>query len=289
MELFALLVALGIYVVRGGGAPVQQDDWFHKLQGVLAARLSGSGSQIGSVLLPAVAVQCVYLWAGHGLHGLLQFALLVVVLLFSLGRGNLGAAVVEYLERWSRGDFQAAHELVQQEVMAANGCESGVEDPAALHTLVRGRLYYRSFERLFAVIFWFILGGPAAAFAYRLALLEEKKALVGTPETNGGRLALRHWIEWVPARLLALSFALVGDFDACLRRWREVLDNTRLEAVDVLESCGSAALDLQPPAADESPQVLIARGAAELDGVEVLHRRALVVWLVIIALLTMIG
>ena len=288
MELFALLVALGIHVVRGGGAPVQQDDWFHRLQGLLAARFSGSGLQVGSVLLPAVVVQCVYLWAGHGLHGLLQFALLVVVLLFSLGRGNLGAAVVEYLERWSRGDFQAAHELVQQEAMAASGRESGVEDPAALHTLVRGRLYYRSFERLFPVIFWFILAGPAAALACRLVLLEEQNSRVGTPENDGGRLALRHWIEWVPARLLALSFALVGDFDACLRRWREALDNTRLEAVDVLEACGSAALDLQPPVADESLEALIARGAAEVESVAVLHRRALVVWLVIIALLAMI-
>ena len=281
MEFLALMVALGVYAYRGDGAPVQNDAWHRSFRGVLAAWMSGQGLGIAAIALPVVLLQFFYLWVGGVLGGLIEFLLLVGVLVYSLGRGNLSAAVAEYLERWSRGDFQAAHQLLMDDPDASS--LEPVDNPSALHTAARRRLYYRSFERLYAVVFWFVLGGPAAAFAYRLAWLQ--KDVAGREAATPEGFPLLDWLEWIPARLLALSFALVGDFDACLRRWRGLFSGSALAAVDVLESCGNAALGLQETAVAETPEQLVARGAAEIESVQVLHRRALVVWLVVVAFL----
>jgi len=284
VEFLALVVALAIYAWRGDGAPVQQDGWYGSLQQFLASWMSGRGLQIAGVILPVLLLEVLYLVLGGVLGGLPEFALLVAVLLYSLGRGNLGMAVAAYLERWSRGDFQAAHEVLMES--PAVDSSEGIDDPLSLHAAARRRLYYRAFERVYAVVFWFVLGGPAAALAYRLAWLqEETPASPAAPD----RLPLRAWLEWIPARLLALSFALVGDFDACLRRWRELFSESNAAAVDVLESCGNAALGTREPVTAESQEQLVARGAADIESVQVLHRRAMVVWLVVVALLAMIG
>jgi membrane protein required for beta-lactamase induction len=97
------------------------------------------------------------------------------------------------------------------------------------------------------------------------------------------------WMDWVPSRLLAVSYALVGDFDACLYRWRAALDDRALGAPVVLEDCGNAALRIGDGADEETRESLIARGASELESIVVLHRRALLVWLVVIALVSMVG
>jgi membrane protein required for beta-lactamase induction len=116
----------------------------------------------------------------------------------------------------------------------------------------------------------------------------EAAATVVPPAVHGG-LPLMFWMDWVPARLLAVSYALVGDFDACLYRWRAALDDRALVAPAVLEDCGNAALHIGYAPAEETRESLISRGAAELESVVVLHRRALLVWLVVIALVSMIG
>ncbi|MBK6281218.1 MAG: regulatory signaling modulator protein AmpE [Gammaproteobacteria bacterium] len=100
--------------------------------------------------------------------------------------------------------------------------------------------------------------------------------------------ALLRWIEWLPARLAGISFALVGDFDACLYAWQRVLSETRLATAEALERCGNAALNFAAPQAEEGADALIARGSRELQAIENLNGRALLVWLAIIAALAMI-
>ena len=287
MELLAILIALGLFGLWGSGGPVQRDGWFVALHRGLAGWLGGGVLRVTAVILPSLAVGLLHLWVRDALYGLASLLLLVVVLLYAFGRGNLGVATADYLERWSRGDFQAAYQLLRATGDAPGDAEP-VAVPRELHALARSRYYYAAFERRFAVLFWFLVLGPAGAMAYRLAALESAQARpTDTPATG---LALVHWLDWLPVRLLGISYALVGDFDAGLDRWRTLLDDTRTPAAAVLEACGNAAQRLgadAPP--DEPVESLIARGAAELESIEVLHRRALLVWMVVIALLVMAG
>lgn len=284
MELLAILIALVFYAVRGSGEPLQRDGWFAGWHGGLAGLLGGTPLQLVVVLAPAGVVMLLYGSIDDAAYGIPALVLLVVALIYSFGRGDLGAALEDYLERWSRRDFQAAFEQLEQGAPPL-GDEGGVIDPAELHLHARRRLYYRAFERLFAVLFWFVLLGPGGAVLYRLVALEQEKA--GAAD---GRLALLHWMDWLPSRLLGISFALVGDFDATLYRWQESLGDPEREAVVVLEGCGNAALRIGGARdGDESVEALVERGATELESIQNLNHRALAVWLVLIALLAMIG
>jgi AmpE protein len=282
VELLAILIALALFGLWGGGGAIQQDGWFTAFHQWLSRWSSGAALQLAAVLLPAAAIGLLHGWVDSMLFGLPSLALLVLVLLYSFGRGNLGATVAEYLERWSRGDFQAAWTQLDAGAVPGDGT---VSQPAELHAIARRRYYYRAFERLFAVLFWFVTLGPAGAVAYRLAALESERA--GERERT---LPLLLWIEWIPVRLLGISYALVGDFDACIHRWHTLLDDGHTSADVALENCGNAALRLDTlDVSAESPEALIARGAREIESIEVLHRRALLVWMVIIAMLVMIA
>lgn len=290
MEFLAILIALALLQVWGSGGPVQRDAWFLAFRRWLGSRIDGLARQLGVVLLPGIAVVVLQAWLGGVAYGLAELALFVLVLLYSLGRGDLGSAITEYLQRWGRGDFQAAFEQLQDEgrEAVAGVVETDVPDPQALHARARRRLYYRSFERLFAVLFWFVVLGPAGALVYRLAALD--RAMVRAEASGEAQgLALVHWLDWLPVRLAGLGFALVADFDACTEAWRRLADDVQADAGEVLECSGNAALQfVDPDPAEETQEALIARGTRQIVAIEGLQRRALLVWLAVIALLVMI-
>jgi len=325
VEFLAVLVALGILQLNGNG-PLQRDRWYAVYRSWIAARIGGIPRQAVLIIVPVIGVLLLQRAVSGRLFGLAELALFVLVLLYALGRGNLAAALTDYLQRWSRGDFQAAFQQLSTESASHLPEHDVVAHPQGLHELARRRLYYRHFERLFAVLFWFVALGPAGALAYRIAVLENEAsrrdaglpaepasaavvepvgaavddapvqaAMDAAPEGRpaatpavSGNGTLLHWIEWLPARLAGISFALVGDFDACLYAWQRVIGEARTATEEVLERCGNAALAFAAPAAEEGTDALIARGSRELQAIENLNSRALLVWLVIIAFLVMI-
>ena len=290
MEFLAILIALALLQVWGSGGPVQRDAWFLEYRRWFGARAGGVTRQLGVVLLPGVVLAMLQAWLGGVAYGLAELALFVLVLLYSLGRGDLGTAITEYLKRWGRGDFQAAFEQLQDEGSEAvvASVEADVPDPRTLHMHARRHLYYRSFERLFAVLFWFVVLGPAGALVYRLAALDQARLRLEAPDDEQG-LALVHWFDWLPVRLAGLGFALVADFDACIRAWRRRASDVHADAAEVLECSGNAALQFaDPEPAEETQEALIARGMQQIVAIEGLQRRALLVWMAVIAMLVMI-
>jgi adenosylcobinamide-phosphate synthase len=84
-------------------------------------------------------------------------------------------------------------------------------------------------RHVFGVFFWYLLlPGPIGPVVYRLADLLSRRwnerPADGLPADSFGRFALRAFavIDWLPARLSALGFAIVGDFEGALYCWRRV-------------------------------------------------------------------
>jgi cobalamin biosynthesis protein CobD/CbiB len=79
-------------------------------------------------------------------------------------------------------------------------------------------------RQMFSVLFWFVLLGPAGAVLYRLAsVLNYKWGELDQAEAGDfGQFASRvfGWIDWLPVRLSAISFAVVGDFEDAMYCWR---------------------------------------------------------------------
>lgn len=287
MEFLTILIVLGLVQLWGSGGPLQRDDWFYRW-GEIAGDLAGKpGLKLLVVIgLPVLIVLLVQAMVHTLLFGLLSLLLYVAVLLFSLGRGNYGEALQRYKTAWNHGDFESAYD---------KACAIGdfrqsdaIEDAVTLHGRVRQATVYEGYERWFAVVFWFLVLGPCGALAYRLSFLSARSDRM---QTEQRQTAMRwvHYLDWIPARILALSFSLTGNFVNVFNRcWNDLSDDMPLP--ELLDRCALAAIDSdieQAQPADQQEQ--IDAGRRELEALQNLISRSVICWVIILAVLTVAG
>jgi adenosylcobinamide-phosphate synthase len=160
-------------------------------------------------------------------------------------------------------------------------------------------------RHVFGVIFWFMLPlGPAGVVLYRLADMAAQR----WPSQASLSLAQAssqffYVIDWLPTRLTAIGFAIVGNFEDAVYGWRYHLSkwSNGLEAVILATGAGALGVRLGAPLAEpSSDEALRMAEAGELPvidlGLEASVRslrsavglvwRAVILWLVVIAMMT---
>ncbi len=191
----AVAAALEKILNRGGG----------RFAGLLAWALA---------VLPwvALAVRC----KRYDVYG---WGLDVILLYFALG----GRSLAEHAERvaadLAAGDLPAAREHVGWIVSrhTENLDESGVAKAAVESTLENGN------DAIFGALFWFVLFGGAGAVLFRLSnTLDAMWGYKNERFLRFGWAAARidDTLNFVPARLTALSYALFGRTAQALACWR---------------------------------------------------------------------
>lgn len=243
------------------------------------------------LVLPVFAV----IWfLGGTLAGFTYLLLAVVVLFFSLGPRDVGEEVGEYCKALEAEDpeqiHNAAKAIVEDEVP---------EDARERTSCVEAAVCVQANNRLFAVVFWFFVLGPLAAWAYRATDLIRRRAVFNAArdeqaDGNAARIRdaaemLHGWLAWIPARLTAVGYAAAGHMDealAALRTPTEDKDTTTSErSENLLARVGIAALALQERP-DESATERAIRGAQAANH---LVFKLLLIWAVIIAAMTLYG
>jgi adenosylcobinamide-phosphate synthase len=108
-----------------------------------------------------------------------------------------------------------------------------------------------SHRHVFAPLFWFAVLGPAGALLYRLArhfCYAWGNDGRGEPEPSEfGNFSRRAFaaIDWLPVRLTAASFAVVGDFEDAIFCWRSQASGWPEEASGILLAVGGGALGVR--------------------------------------------
>ncbi|UBM24590.1 regulatory signaling modulator protein AmpE [Pseudomonas sp. p1(2021b)] len=206
-------------------------------------------------------------------YGLLALPVHVLVLIYSLGRGDAKAALGPFRDAWRRGDDQAALHVAERDLGLA------ADDAQSLLIRVQGHLLWQAYQSFFAVIFWYFLLGPGAALAYRLLALCAGNSR--QPALKERAEQLRHAMDWLPVRVLALSFALVGNFVAVVRVMLHELLNWHISAGHLVARVGRVA-DTVPEEEDNQ------RGLGRLDSLWELLLRCAVLWYACFALWTVL-
>lgn len=243
------------------------------------ARLERSGKvhpwwSLAILVLAPVALLVLLLYVLEPVaYGLLALPVHLLVLIYSLGRGDAKAALGPFRDAWRRGDDQAALHVAERDLGLA------ADDPQSLLIRVQGYLLWQAYQSFFAVIFWYFLLGPGAALAYRLLVLCAEHS--GQAALKGKAEQLRHVMDWLPVRVLALSFALVGNFVAVMRVMLHELLNWRISAAHLIARVGRVADDI--PEQEDSQ-----RGLARLDSLWELLLRSAVLWYAGFALWTVL-
>lgn len=300
MKLIALLIGLVIERLATQVFHWRRMRWLDRIIDFgfgQAARLANWPAVIPVILLAVVLVLPVFavIWfLGETLAGFTYLVLAVIVLFFSLGPRDIGEEVIEYCKALEDDDEERIHNAAKAIV------EDDVpEDAAARTRSVEAAVCVQANNRLFAVVFWFVILGPLAAWAYRVTDLIRRRAVftaARAEEADGGSARIRDaaemlhgWLAWIPARITAVGYAAAGHMDeaiAALRAPTEDRDVTTSERSEkLLARVGVAALALQDQP-DETPTARAIRGAQAANH---LVFKLLLIWAVVIAAMTLYG
>lgn len=239
---------------------------------------------LGVVLVPLALVSAL----AASIHGvvlaLLEAAVLYGSVRFLQTTSHLGA-----IERSLReGDSAASRRLAEW-----LGEAPPSDDPGTTARLAAEQGLRESHQGTFAILFWFlVLPGPLGAVAYPLTQRAARlwDAAVDPDEREFGWFAGRAFevLDWVPQRVSAFVFAIVGDFEDALYCWRSQAAQWLRPEEGIVLASGAGALGVRlgdPIVRGEALVDRPALGVGEPAGEEALASlegmlwRSLVLWL----------
>jgi adenosylcobinamide-phosphate synthase len=250
MKFLVILVALLAEQVR----PLRRNNFvnaaFARLAEVLEKHFNGGQYRHGmvawlSTVLPLVLATMLI----HFLLGLVStFAAWVwafAVLYVTMGFRQFSHHFSEIMQALRKGDpVEARRELTQWINEPAD--EFTASEIAGV-AIERGLI--DSHRSVFGPVAWFLVLGPAGALLYRVAVVinEQWQARIDPELGEFGRFATRalFWIDWLPARMSALSFAIVGNFEDAIYCWRTQVATWLAPARNVLLASGGGALGVR--------------------------------------------
>ncbi|MBD8593835.1 MULTISPECIES: regulatory signaling modulator protein AmpE [unclassified Pseudomonas] len=226
------------------------------------------------VALPALLLAFVLYALQPVAYGLLALPVHLLVLIYSLGRGDITVGLGPFRDAWRREDTQAAVHVAERDmgVIADNG--------GSLLQRVQGHLLWEAYQSFFAVIFWYAALGPVAALVYRLVALVAEQSRHPAIALRAQRL--RHALDWLPVRLLAASFALVGNFVAVSRVMLHEVLSWEITAAALIDRVGRVAGDVPAPVVGQV-------GVETLDSLWQMVVRAGVLWYAVLAVCSVLA
>ena len=300
MTLLALLIGLFVERVATQLFHLRRLRWLDRIidagfrQG---QRFAGWPALIPVIVLALLLILPVFLVLfslKDALYGVAYFVLAIVVLFFSLGPKDIGEDVDEYCRAMEAEDEEAimntSKALIEKDVPS---------DPLERIHRVEEAVCIQANNRLFAVVFWFVLFGPLGplgAWTYRVTDLIRRRAVFNAARDGqsseayvDAAVTLHGWLAWIPARLTAIGYALAGSFDSALHAWRdpaEIEGETAHEHSEhLLARVGIGALALQD-VEGESHSERGVRGAMAANG---LVYRLFFIWAAVIGAMVLYG
>lgn len=293
MALIVIVVSLILEFMVARWQELRRLEWLVSLRGALYERVPVDWSTgwrgLLLVVVPiAVVMLLLQALVNDRVFGLLELVLGIAVLTYCLGPESFDELVNRYLRACEEKDVRQA-QLIAGKILL----EPVSNNIHHLSAQVTRAVFYEAEKRLFGVLFWFLLLGPAGALLYRMVVyLAEESYTRNSAAASDPAQALHGVMDWAPSRLLALTFFVTGSYDDAMHGWRKSFAasadlNTRNRMFVTLT--GTAAMRHE---VDDS--VMQADSQEEYDlqwlrVARVLVIRSLIVWVTIIALLTLTG
>ena len=279
MKLILILLSLAINHLSVWFDGLREFHSFNQYLQWMESRLSPYGiwnSTLG-VLIPLVLPILIALLVLYWLNDLwfvfgLIFSLLILVL--CLDREQLIDDLEDCVDGCRENDAEGL------EAAASRFTDNYRADASGQAALFRG-IFEQHQSKVLGVLFWFVILGVMGALLYRLSyvMYASRKDIHGGFASSARNL--QYVLNWPVTRLSILSYALVGSLIDTLDTWRNHEAESGTNDDHLLTECGLAAMQYDEQSDDELAQWLI-----EIQG---LMNRALVFWLVLVALVTISG
>ena len=324
MSFFAVLFALLIEQLK----PLPRDNWVHE---TLASWVLWTGRNFDageqhhtrvvwavSVLVPAMLIGGLYLVVRE-YSLLLALGFDVALLYLTLGFRQFSHYFTDIRDALDRGDETEARRLLAEwrHLDASELPRTELLRHVIEHALLAAH------RHVFGVFFWFVLFsalglGPMGAVLYRMAEFSARywgyrQRALDAPANDALQALSRQlfaWLDYLPARLTAFGFAVVGNFEEAVAGWRRDATLWQHANEGIILAAAAGALGLQlggaaaPGVTPDRTKTFMAGGDAgiadaqgstagvapqsgHLQSVVGLVWRSVVLWMLLVALLTL--
>lgn len=281
MTLFTLLLALMWERLFKKGDRWQLDPYLE----AIFCRLSAP-SLLQTLLLAIggmVAVSLV-LWLVSGiLFGLVGLLLWIAIALMCIGAGETREHYRLYLAAAQRKETDATQAMAA-ELALIHGLPLEATERDKLCEL-QNALLWINFRFYLAPLFWFVVAGPYGPVALvGYAVLRARQTCLARHHTplaraESGVDALLRWLDWLPARLVGVAYALLGHGEKALPAWLASLGDFHHSPYWVVTQLAQFSLAREPHIDPvETPRAAVT-----------LAKKVSVVIVVVVALLTIYG
>ncbi len=248
-----------------------------------------------SVLLPALAVCTIHWLLVWSIGWVAAVVWNVAILYATLGFRQFSHHFTEIRDALQTGDEDQARQLLAQwmRIDASTLARSEIVRLVIEHSVLSAH------RHVFGVFAWYSLLaafglGPAGAVLYRVGeYVAAHTARQTLPTSQPVSLAVqtnasKAWkaIDWVPARITALSFAFVGSFEEAVDSWRKYASSFPDDNDGIVLAATAGAVNVKLglknlEGAGQTPQPVHLRAVVGLVW------RTVVMWMVFLALLSL--
>jgi adenosylcobinamide-phosphate synthase len=239
---------------------------------------------VGPLALAAWLLHALLGALGGGLGSLLAWAFSVAVLYLTLGFKYYSNHVGSIARALREDDLPRARATLAQ--WRDKPAEAWTA--ADIARLTVEKTFESAHRQMFAPVFWFVLlsgFGPVGPVLYRASSI--LAARWSSAEGDFGAAARRMFdlLNWLPARLAAASFAIVGNFEDAMVCWRGQSGGWRdaSEGAVLAAGCGALGVRLESGADGTSLRPELGVGdppeADDLESAVSMIWRALILWL----------
>jgi len=275
MTFLSILCALLIEQLK----PLRADNLIYAEIKALAMRMESwfnagdaSNGRMGWLLLMAglMIPTAVIYWVLSSYVGLFAaFAWNVLIVYLTLGFRHYSHYFTSIQIALSAGDEHAARSLLAEWTRIDT---VGMEASEVARIAVEKSLV-TTHRNVFGVFFWFLMPlGPAGAVMYRVS--EYLARAWNEPEHMKneafGQFAARafYWIDWLPVRLTAIAFAVVGNFEDAIYAWRNFAHRWSDEARGIILAAGGGAMGVRLGTPNENASKVLPPDAATVDSTD---------------------
>ncbi|MDH5378216.1 MAG: regulatory signaling modulator protein AmpE [Gammaproteobacteria bacterium] len=286
MTLLAIVLALVAERFLGVLEDYRRWDWLDRYLDWLGAKAGEDGvvkdvAILGlGIFLPALLLYAV-VWSLGDILFLFELAAGAVILVYCLGPKSFYDQVKEFCASSDNGNQESAIWYLESIL----GRTITQNEARSLNRTMAENLFVLAHERIFALLFWFLILGPFGAVVYR-ALRRASEKLGSAEESKDSWVhQLAYLAAWPSSRLLSIIYGVTGNFvegvagfknkgKDCSAYWTDPNDR-------VLVCSGSGAIGLKTD--QDTLDTGVIRGAIALI------RRSILFFVGLIALMTLSG
>ncbi len=264
-----------------------------------------------AVMPLVIVLVMLFHWLNNS-HPVFSWLLNVLVLYFSMSFGQFSQTFDEILQALRGGRLGEARDILSK----WRGASCHELNRAEVARLAIEDILLAAHQHLFGVLVWFGLfsllglGGAAGVMLYCLALglsthwaddnaaVETREDEISVEKFECFAQTVAYLLEWLPIRLSAASFAIVGNFEDAVYCWRTQASNWPDGETGILlaSAAGAMGVKLGLPVPQNSEMLhrpeLGMGGKVDENAMKNTSRliwRTTIVWLLVMLLLTLAG